>query len=143
MVKNINADNITSGTIDANTITIKNINANNITSGTIDAGTITVENINADNITSGTIDAGRVVGGTLSGCSINIGNAFYVNSSGLVSVKANQLRVYATENVGTYGIGYHYGQTFDMYVVCNTFLGLSTSGINLVFVSGICCGYYA
>ena len=119
------------------------MSADKISGGTIDASDVTITNLNASNITSGTLSASRITGGTLSGCSISIGSTFYVSSSGLVSLRAGLVRVYATEDVGTYGIGYHYGQTFDMYVVCNTFLGIATSGINLVFVSGICCGYYA
>ena len=158
-VKNLRADSITVGQLTASQISglpasqitsgqfstsrIPNLSADKITSGTIDASTITVKNINANNITAGTLSASRVTGGTLSGCAISIGNAFYVSSSGLVSIKAHMLQVYSTEDVGTYGVGYHLGQTFDMYVVCNTFLGIATSGINLVFVSGICCGYYA
>ena len=163
-IPNLSADKITTGTLDADKVTISNltVSAAQITSGTISSARI--PNLSADKITSGTLDAdkvtvtnlevstaqitgnlsaSRITGGTLSGCAISIGSTFYVSSSGLVSLRAGLVRVYATEDVGTYGIGYHYGQTFDMYVVCNTFLGIATSGINLVFVSGICCGYYA
>ena len=162
-IPNLSANKITTGTLDADKVTIANLtvtaaqitsgtissariptlSADKISGGTIDASDVTITNLNASNITSGTLSASRITGGTLSGCSISIGSTFYVSSSGLVSLRAGLVRVYATEDVGTYGIGYHYGQTFDMYVVCNTFLGIATSGINLVFVSGICCGYYA
>ena len=135
---------ISNGVLKIANANITSLSASKITAGTIDCNDdIEVKNINASNITTGTLSASRVSGGTLSGCSISIGSTFYVSSSGLVSLRAGLVRVYATEDVGTYGIGYHYGQTFDMYVVCNTFLGIATSGINLVFVSGICCGYYA
>lgn len=172
-IPNLSADKITTGTLDADKVTISNLtvsaaqitsgtissaripnlsankitsgtmSANRISGGTIDATDVTIENLDASKITSGTLSASRVTGGILSGCAISIGSTFYVSSSGLVSLRAGLVRVYATEDVGTYGVGYHYGQTFDMYVVCNTFLGIATSGINLVFVSGICCGYYA
>ena len=169
-VKNLRADSITVGKLTASqidglpagqitsgqfaTARIPNLSASKITTGTMSAdriygGTIDADNVTIKNLTvttaqvTGNLSASRVTGGTLSGCSISIGDTFYVSSTGLVSMKAGMVRVYSTENVGTYGVGYHYGQTFDMYCVCNTFLGIATSGINLVFVSGICCGYYA
>lgn len=170
-IVSMSASKLTAGTIDANNIDVKNLHADQITVGTIKAGQISglpaskissgvfsidripklsADHIDVDTITigsgqvTGTFSANKISGGTISGCSINIDSGtFMVSSSGLVSVKTGCLRVYSTANVGTMGVGYHYGQTFDMYVVCNTFLGIATSGINLVFVSGICCGYYA
>ena len=64
-VKNLNASYITSGTIDASKITVKNLNASYITSGTIDASKITVNNLNASNITSGKISGDRISGGII------------------------------------------------------------------------------
>lgn len=169
-IVSMSASKLTAGTIDANDITVKNLHADQITVGTIKAGQISglpaskissgvfsvdripvlsADHIDVGSITirsgqvTGTFSAAKISGGSLSGCSINIGSGvFTVSSDGLVSLRAGMVRVYSTRNVGTYGVGYHYGQTFDMYCVCNTFLGIATSGVNLVFVSGICCGYY-
>lgn len=168
-IVSMSASKLTAGTIDANNIDVKNLHANQITVGTIQAGqisglpaskinsgvfsvdripTLSADHIDVNTITigsgqvTGNFSANRITGGTLSGCAISIGSTFYVSSGGLVSLRAGLVRVYATEPVGTYGVGYHYGQTFEMNVVCNTFAGLATSQVSLVFVSGICCGYY-
>ena len=153
-VSNLRADSITVGTLTASQISglpasqitsgqfstsrIPNLSADKITTGTLNANNVTISNLTVDaaQITSGTISTARI-----GAISINNGT-FAVNSSGVVSIRTGTLRVYSTDNVGTMGVGWHYGQTFDMYCVCNTFLGLATSGINLVFVSGVCCGYY-
>ena len=153
-VSNLRADSITVGTLTASQISglpasqitsgqfstsrIPNLSADKITTGTLNANNVTISNLTVDaaQITSGTISTARI-----GAISINNGT-FAVNSSGVVSIRTGTLRVYSTDNVGTMGVGWHYGQTFDMYCVCNTFLGLATSGVNLVFVSGVCCGYY-
>lgn len=170
-ITSLSASKITSGTLDCSKLTVSNLNADSITVGKISAGQISglpaskissgvfsieripvlsADHIDVGSITigsgqvTGTFSAAKISGGTLSGCSININSGvFQVSTSGVVSVRTGTLRVYSTDNVGTMGVGWHYGQTFDMYCVCNTFLGIATSGINLVFVSGICCGYYA
>lgn len=72
----INADYITSGTIDASKIDVIKLNASNIASGSIDASKISVTNLNADNIISGTL---KSKDGT---ASINL-------DSGVVSIKSN------------------------------------------------------
>lgn len=81
-ISDLNADKITSGTIDASQVTVSNIDANEITSGVIDANQIDVINMDADNINSGSIDASKIrvinldaddiTSGTLSG-----GNVFW------------------------------------------------------------------
>ena len=108
----IDADKITTGSIDCRTIEVHHIDADNITTGemsanrisggTIDANDVTIKNLNADNITSGTINASRISTGSITaskldisklstissdlgsitGGSININNYFSVNSSG-------------------------------------------------------------
>lgn len=73
-IPNLSADKITTGTLDASTVTVKNINASNITTGTINASKITITNINASNITTGKLSATyingtglKVTNGTFSG----------------------------------------------------------------------------
>lgn len=71
----IDGGHITTGTIDASVVNVTNINASNITSGTmsankiqggtIDASDVTITNLNASNITSGTMSANKIQGGTL------------------------------------------------------------------------------
>ena len=88
----INGGNITTGTIDASTVTITNLNASNITSGTISGsriygGTIngqnvTITNLNASNITSGTLSANNISGGTINGQNVTITN---INASNITS----------------------------------------------------------
>lgn len=52
------------------------------------------------------------------------------------------LSVYSNKSVGTLGTGYHYGQTFEMHVVRNVTAAVVVSKIILVFVQGVCCGWY-
>jgi len=91
---NLVADFITTGTLDANEVRVVNLNADNITSGsmsatrirggTIDASQVNVTNLNASNITSGslsanyitsgTMSADRIFGGTINGNNVNCTN---------------------------------------------------------------------
>lgn len=64
-VKNINASNITSGTINASVINVTNLNASNLTSGTINGSVINVSNLNAGNITAGSLSVDRIVAGSI------------------------------------------------------------------------------
>ena len=99
-ITNLNASNITSGTmsankisggsIDATNVTITNLNADNITSGTIDANVIGVTNLNADNITSGTMSADKVQGGTLTAGGVN-------NTDGTIKVLKSDGRTEAVK----------------------------------------------
>lgn len=61
----IDGGHITTGTIDANVVTVANINASNINAGTLDASVVDVENLDASNITTGTLSADFIYGGTL------------------------------------------------------------------------------
>lgn len=58
-VRNINANYIVSGTIDASIINVTNLNASNITAGSINAASINVANLNANNIVSGNYSIGQ------------------------------------------------------------------------------------
>lgn len=130
-IPELNCSKITSGTFDP--VHIPDLSANKITSGTLDANNVTVKNLSASSITSG----------VLSGCSINIGNGtFQITSTGYAYMKIRSLSVYSAKNVGTLGEGYHYGQTFEMHVVRNVTAAVVVSKIILVFVQGVCCGYY-
>jgi phage minor structural protein len=59
-ISSLSADKITTGTLDANLITVTNLNANSITTGSIDAKLVNVKNLNASNITTGTLDASKI-----------------------------------------------------------------------------------
>jgi hypothetical protein len=65
-VTKISASNITSGTLDASVVTVTNLNASNINTGTLNASIVTVTNLNANNITAGTL-TGRTVQTSSSG----------------------------------------------------------------------------
>lgn len=56
-VISLDANKITTGTLDADFVDVVNLNANNIVAGSLDASVITVTNLDANNITTGTIDA--------------------------------------------------------------------------------------
>lgn len=139
-IPNLNCDKITAG--EFSTSRIPNLSCSKITSGTFDP--VRIPNLSANKITTGTLSANRISGGTLSGCSINIGNGiFYVNSSGYASLRIQSFRVYSSSSVGTLGRGYHTGQTFEMHVVRNVTAAVVVSKIVLVFVQGVCCGWYS
>lgn len=69
-IPSFSADKITSGTINAGVVSVINLNASNITAGTmsadringgtIDASKVTVTNLNAEKITVGTLSADRI-----------------------------------------------------------------------------------
>ncbi|HIW70991.1 MAG TPA: gp58-like family protein [Candidatus Levilactobacillus faecigallinarum] len=52
-IKNLSADKITAGTLDANVINLVNMNAGSISSGTLDANAVNLVNLNAGSITAG------------------------------------------------------------------------------------------
>lgn len=54
-IKDLSADKLTAGKIDASTVNIVNMNANNISTGSLDASKISVTNLNANNIVAGTL----------------------------------------------------------------------------------------
>ncbi|MFT9372419.1 phage tail spike protein [Liquorilactobacillus hordei] len=56
IIPSVNANVITSGTLDASKITVNKLSANSITSGTLNAANVNVINLNANNITSGTLN---------------------------------------------------------------------------------------
>ena len=83
-VINLNADNITTGTmsadfisggtIDATDVTLINLDASNITTGTLNADLIEGLEISADDITTGTFSADMIKGGTLDASDVTITN---------------------------------------------------------------------
>lgn len=124
---------------------IQSLSANKISAGTIDANVVTIKNLTVSmaNVT-GNLSAGRISGGTLSGCSINIGSGiFRVTATGYAYMNITSLSVYSNRSVGTLGVGYHSGQTFEMTVVRNVTAAVVVSKIVLVFVQGVCCGWYS
>lgn len=151
-VTNLRADSITVGRLTASQISglpasqitsgqfattrIPELNCSKITSGTFDP--VRIPNLSASKITTGTLSADRVRGGTLSGCSISIGSAFYVGSSGTVTMNIDHFNVFSSSDNR-----YHAGQTFDMTVVRNVTAAVVVSKIVLRFVQGICTGYYS
>jgi hypothetical protein len=64
----LSTDNIEE--INASTVNVYNLNADNITTGTIDASKIDVTNLDADNITTGTINAIDITGSTITGATL-------------------------------------------------------------------------
>lgn len=81
---NLVADFITTGTLDASEVRVVNLDASNITTGTmsanyisggtIDASQVNVTNLNASNITSGSLSANYISGGTINGNNVNCVN---------------------------------------------------------------------
>lgn len=111
---NLVADFITTGTLDANEVRVVNLNADNITSGymnatrirggTIDASQVNVTNLNASNITSGNLSANYITSGTMSadriyGGTLTLGGSN--NQSGVARINdASGNQVIALNNNG-------------------------------------------
>ena len=70
-ISNLSADNITTGTLNANNVSISNLSANSITGGTINGSNVNVTNLSASNITGGTLNA-ALIGGTAISLAFNI-----------------------------------------------------------------------
>lgn len=78
----IDGGRITTGTIDAGVVNVTNINASNITTGsmsanrittgTLDAASVNITNINASNITTGTLSADRIAAGAISASKLTV-----------------------------------------------------------------------
>jgi hypothetical protein len=101
-VTNLNASNITTGTLSASTIS----------GGTLNANLMTVSNLSASSITTGTLTADRISGGTLSGITLNItGAATFQNkvtgttSPAVVTIGSGTQGDVAAANDGTLHLG--------------------------------------
>ena len=70
---NINANAITSGTIDASVITVSNINAGNISAGYIAADRIAANSISVDSLQAGTLRSGTIYTGSIAASQITAG----------------------------------------------------------------------
>lgn len=121
-IPELSCSKITSGTFDP--VRIPNLSCSKITSGTFDP--VRIPNLSADKITTGTLSANRISGGTLSGCSINIGGRFQITSSG---------RIYIYGSAGKYS-GWHYGITDAIPYMNNTI-----DQWLMYFFMGVCIGY--
>lgn len=107
----ITADEIASSTITASKLNITSLSAISSNIGTITAGSITGTTISGNTISGGTINGTTISGTTISGGSININNAFTVNSSGSmvatagtiagfnINSNSNRFEVYSDLNV--------------------------------------------
>jgi len=148
-VKELSADKLTAGTIDASLITVDNIDASNINTGTLNASVVNVTNINASNIETGTLSAIDIDG-------VNIYGSRYYDEDGdgyldiqpalgggvtdfIFSNGSNDIfTVYDDlSNVAfkTYGNTFMYmGNTGNVYAVGNWNFSLATvSGLTAVF----------
>lgn len=102
---NLVADFITTGTLDANEVRVVNLNADNITSGymnatrirggTIDASQVNVTNLNASNITSGSLSANYITSGTMSADRI-FGGTINGNNVNCVNITASNITAGST-----------------------------------------------
>jgi len=70
---NINANSITSGTIDASTITVSNLNAGNISTGTLAAARIAANSLDVSVLQAGTLRAGTIYTGDIVASQITSG----------------------------------------------------------------------
>lgn len=75
-ITDINADKITSGTLDASQIRVINLTADNIQGGTLDVGNMDVKNFSADDIVSGTLRGITFEAG-------NPSNGFIIDGNGI------------------------------------------------------------
>lgn len=81
-IGSVNADTITTGTLNASLVNVTNLNAGSITTGTLNGKYVTVTNLNASNITTGTLNcanftvtnlnANSITTGTISGYTVSI-----------------------------------------------------------------------
>ncbi|MDN7145144.1 phage tail spike protein [Liquorilactobacillus mali] len=102
VIPTINANVITSGTLDASKITVNKLSANSITSGTLNAANVNVINLNANNISSGTL-TGVTFHQTSSGHDTYIdGNGMhdYDSSGNNAWINQGKLQVYDSNNQG-------------------------------------------
>ncbi len=98
-----------------------------------------ITSVNASTITTGTLSANRINGGTLSGCSLNINNGtFQVGATGILYLGSGSktFQVYSDEDLGKYGIGWHWGQTAEVAFLYNL-----VDRMALYFVKGIFVGF--
>ena len=87
----ITGDKIASNTISASKLNVTSLSAISSNIGTITAGSITGTTISGNTISGGTISGTTISGTTISGGSININNAFTVNSSGSMVATAGTI----------------------------------------------------
>lgn len=121
-IPELNCSKITSGTFDP--VRIPELSCSKITSGTFDP--VRIPNLSADKITTGTLSANRINGGTLSGCSLNLGGRFKISSTGYIQIYGS---------AGKYS-GWHYGITDAIPYMNNTI-----DQWLMYFFQGICIGY--
>lgn len=131
---NINANSITTGTIDASVITVSNINAGNIATGTLDASIITVRNaVGADRIELNNLGLFAYQSNVATVSITNTGTAVF---SGTVNANGGAFSGYVTG--GTMRFGANVDGTNDgIYINANNYwydngdfrVGSSTNGI--------------
>lgn len=97
-IRNLTADYITSGVLDARKVSVTNLNASNIIGGTIDASKVRVTHLSADLITAGTISAKVILS--------NSGNLFTGSMTGSVTATSGSL---GGGNDGAWLIDGYYG----------------------------------
>lgn len=164
----ISGNQIVSGTINGQNVNITNLNASNITTGslsanflnggTIDANNISVIHLNASNITTGTLSASFISGGTLVLGGNNNGNGILslvdssnnevvrMNNSGLI-IRNNQ-SVFAQSTGGQQDFFKFYNNGSSQGIIqlpnTNQFIMLSSDGQTNYFTvssSKIFCNY--
>ena len=109
----ISGSNITTGTIDANKVTVQNLSASNITSGTLNASNVTITNLKVDaaSITSGTIataripnlSADKITSGTISGSMIDASSLTITEGATIAGWNIDNNSIYS--HSGSWGSG--------------------------------------
>ena len=128
----INGGNITTGTIDAQKVTIKNLDASKITAGSLSADRISGGTINADLINVTNLNASNITQGTLNGNSIGITNLSASNiSSGTLST--SRLNASATSDyLSNTGTLLKKNGTFSGAIAWNNGASISNNGSRVV-----------
>jgi len=142
-VTNLNASNITSGSISADRIASTSINANNITSGNIAAdrmqtNVLSAVQANVSNLAAITANLGTITAGTINASQVSVTN---IDASNITAGTLSASRI-AANSIGTNQLSTSLIQTASQYVSGGVATGGSgrSPGASLDVIGDVLCG---